>query len=116
MAPGSVSKVLIGVVSVLALGVLAGWLIASQRSSSEVTAGYELGVAGTPSGTGMVREFALVAREAPWEIAPGVTVPARARVVRPDRQSGASPADQHLEPRAPDAPARARLHRRGQGR
>ena len=38
--------------------------------------GYDIGVAAKTAPTGQVREFQLVAREAPWEIAPGVTVPA----------------------------------------
>ena len=38
--------------------------------------GYDIGFAGKPAPTGQVREFQLVAKEAAWEIAPGVTVPA----------------------------------------
>jgi manganese oxidase len=47
------------------------------RATSNASAtGYDLGVAGKPQPTGQVREFQLVAKEATWEIAPGVAVPA----------------------------------------
>jgi manganese oxidase len=57
-----------------------GRLGAIQSPPSPATAapaGHDLGVAvAKPVPTGRVREFQLVAKEAPWEIAPGVTVPA----------------------------------------
>lgn len=46
------------------------------QPAGPATTGYDIGVAGKPAPTGRVREFQLVAKEAPWEIAPGVTVPA----------------------------------------
>lgn len=49
---------------------------ASQPAGGAPAAGFDLGVAKKPAPTGRVREFALVAKEAAWEIAPGVSVPA----------------------------------------
>lgn len=46
------------------------------QGQAEAAAGFDLGRAGKPAPTGTVREFQLVAKEAPWEVAPGVTVPA----------------------------------------
>ena len=66
-----------GIAAVFGVMLVAAWLLGRQEGSeSEASGGYDLGVAATPSATGVVREFALVAQEAPWEIAPGVTVPA----------------------------------------
>lgn len=44
--------------------------------AQQAAGGFDLGVAGKPAPTGQVREVQLVAKEAPWEIAPGVSVPA----------------------------------------
>ena len=44
--------------------------------AAQAASGYDLGIAGKPAPTGQLREFQLVAKEAPWEIAPGVIVPA----------------------------------------
>lgn len=49
---------------------------ATQAQPSQSTAGYDIGVAGRPAPTGRVRAFELVAKQAPWEIAAGVMVPA----------------------------------------
>src|SRR6266536_1390480 len=46
-----------------------------QAPAPAAPTGYDLGVASAkPRPTGQVREFQLVAREAAWEIAPGVSV------------------------------------------
>jgi manganese oxidase len=47
-----------------------------QGAAAPPAAGYDLGVAGKPRPTGQVREFQLVAKEATWELVPGVAVPA----------------------------------------
>lgn len=47
-----------------------------QGAGRAPSTGYDLGVAGKPTPTGRVREFQLVAKEAEWELAPGVAVPA----------------------------------------
>ncbi len=44
--------------------------------TAQMAAGFDLGTATKPAPTGQVREFQLVAKEADWEIAPGVVVPA----------------------------------------
>ena len=49
---------------------------AAQAPTAQAWPAYDIGAAGKPVPTGQVREFELVAREAPWEIAPGVVVPA----------------------------------------
>lgn len=46
------------------------------RTPDPTTLGYDIGVAGKPAPTGQVREFQLTVKEAEWEIAPGVRVPA----------------------------------------
>jgi FtsP/CotA-like multicopper oxidase with cupredoxin domain len=51
-------------------------VLARQQATDRLPAGYDIGVATKPVPTGQVREFELVVREAPWEIAAGVTVPA----------------------------------------
>ena len=48
----------------------------NQGTASAPAVGYDLGVAGKPRPTGQLREFQLVAKEATWELAPGVAVPA----------------------------------------
>lgn len=48
----------------------------STVRTAQAANGFDLGVAGKPLATGEVRQFDLVARESPWEIAPGVSVPA----------------------------------------
>ncbi len=58
---------------------LAGWSVGRfglTVTRAESNTGFDIGVAGKPRPTGNVREFQLVAKEADWEIAPGVTVPA----------------------------------------
>jgi len=63
----------------LVLVAAGGWVAGARFSrpdAVQAAAGYDIGVAGKPRPTGQVREFQLVAKEAPWEIAPGVTVSA----------------------------------------
>lgn len=69
-------------VAVLVLASGGAWLAGrasardGQATSTTPATGYDLGVAGKPAPTGRVREFQLVAKEASWELAPGVMVPA----------------------------------------
>jgi manganese oxidase len=56
---------------------LAGWSAGRfglGLTQAQADASFDIGVAGNPRPTGQVREFQLVAQEADWEIAPGVTV------------------------------------------
>jgi hypothetical protein len=58
---------------------VSGWIAGARFGpprATQAAAGYDIGVAGKPKPTGRVREFQLVAKEALWEIAPGVMVPA----------------------------------------
>lgn len=67
----------LAITALLALVAAGGWVAGSrfsQPQAAQAAAGYDIGVAGKPRSTGNVREFQLVAREAPWKIAPGVTV------------------------------------------
>ena len=48
----------------------------SRAQAAQESTGYDLGGARKPAANGRVREFTLVSKEAGWEIAPGVTVPA----------------------------------------
>ena len=69
----------IAVLAILALVAAGGWVAGARFSrpdAAQAAAGYDIGVAGKPKPTGQIREFQLVAKEVPWEIAPGVTVPA----------------------------------------
>jgi manganese oxidase len=67
----------ISVTIVIAL-IAAAWFAgrASVPSPAQAAVGYDIGMATQPKPTGTVREFQLVAKQAPWEIAQGVTVPA----------------------------------------
>lgn len=69
----------LAIAAILALVAAGGWIAGTrfgQPQAAQAAAGYDIGDAGKPKPTGQVREFQLVAKEAPWEIAPGVTVPA----------------------------------------
>jgi manganese oxidase len=69
----------IAVASVLVLVAAGAWSAGAQFGRPQVVAaasGYDIGLATAPKPTGKVREFQLVAKEVPWEIAPGVSVPA----------------------------------------
>jgi FtsP/CotA-like multicopper oxidase with cupredoxin domain len=48
----------------------------SRPQAAQESTGYDLGEARKPAANGQMREFTLVSKEAEWEIAPGVTVPA----------------------------------------
>lgn len=69
------------VVAAIALAIGGAWgagrtsAQASQGVSGARVAEYDIGAAGKPTPTGTVRAFQLVAKEAAWEIAPGVSVP-----------------------------------------
>lgn len=71
-----VIRVLIAGLLILAL--TGGWLLGRATTggeeAAEAASGYDIGTAETPAETGNVREFELVAREADWEISPGVVV------------------------------------------
>jgi FtsP/CotA-like multicopper oxidase with cupredoxin domain len=69
----------IAIVAILALVAAGGWVAGvrfSQPQTIQAAAGYDIGVATKPRPTGQVREFQLVAKEAPWEVAPSISVPA----------------------------------------
>lgn len=69
----------IAILAILALVAAGGWVAGARFGQPQATlaaAGFDIGLAGKPKLTGNVREFQLVAKEAPWEIAPGVSVPA----------------------------------------
>jgi hypothetical protein len=73
-----------GSLAVLTLVLVAAISFGLGRGSGSIGAapaqtpapGYDIGVAGKTSPTGQVRSYELVASETPWEIAPGVVVPA----------------------------------------
>lgn len=69
---------LIAAVAIAAAAWTAGRSGFPTRTTQALAAstGFDLGVAGKPAPTGTLREFQLVAKEVPWEIAPGVIVPA----------------------------------------
>jgi FtsP/CotA-like multicopper oxidase with cupredoxin domain len=67
----------IALLAILALVAAGGWVAGTrfgQPQTTQAAVGYDIGVAAKPKPTGQVREFQLVAKEALWEIAPGVTV------------------------------------------
>jgi manganese oxidase len=69
----------IAISAILALVAAGGWVAGArfgQPGAAQAAAGFDIGVADTPKPTGQVREFLLVAKEAPHEIAPGISVPA----------------------------------------
>jgi manganese oxidase len=69
----------IALVATLALVAASGWFAGARfgtTPAAQAATGYDIGLAAKPKPTGKVREFQLVAKEAPWEITPSVTVPA----------------------------------------
>lgn len=66
-------------IAALALVAVVSWVAGarfSQPEAARAATGYDIGVAGKPKPSGTIREFQLVAKEAAWEIAPGVTMQA----------------------------------------